>query len=61
MRAVVCRALTGIDGLALEELPDPGHPGPRQVRIRIAAAGLNYADLLVSAGKYQVKHAPPKW
>lgn len=59
MRAVVCRALTGIDGLALEELPDPGHPGPRQVRIRIAAAGLNYADLLVTAGKYQVKHAPP--
>jgi NADPH2:quinone reductase len=59
MRAIVCRDLTGIDGLALEELPDPGHPGTGQVRIRIAAAGLNYADLLVTAGKYQVKHAPP--
>jgi len=59
MKAVVCRDLTGIDGLALEELPDPGSPGPGQVRLRIAAAGLNYADLLVTAGKYQVKHQPP--
>jgi NADPH2:quinone reductase len=59
MRAVVCRQLSGIDGLALEERPDPGAPGPAQVRIRIAAAGLNYADLLVTSGKYQVKHEPP--
>ncbi|HEU4827091.1 MAG TPA: NADPH:quinone oxidoreductase family protein, partial [Dongiaceae bacterium] len=59
MRAVVCRQLSGIDGLALEERPDPGAPGPAQVRIRIAAAGLNYADLLVTTGKYQVKHEPP--
>src|SRR5690348_7117020 len=59
MRAIVCNALTGIDGLALADLPDPGHPGPGQVRIRIAAAGLNYADLLVTTGKYQVKHEPP--
>jgi NADPH2:quinone reductase len=59
MKAVVCRDLSGIDGLALEELPDPGSPGPGQVRLRIAAAGLNYADLLVTAGKYQVKHQPP--
>jgi len=59
MRAIVCNALTGIDGLVLEERPDPGAPGPGQVRIRIAAAGLNYADLLVTAGKYQVKQDPP--
>ena len=59
MRAIVCSALTGIDGLALEERPDPGPPGPAQVRVRIAAAGLNYADLLVTTGKYQVKHEPP--
>jgi NADPH2:quinone reductase len=59
MRAVVCSALTGVDGLALEDRPDPGAPGPGEVRIRIAAAGLNYADLLVTTGKYQVKHEPP--
>lgn len=59
MRAIVCRELRGLDGLHLEDAPDPGRPGPGQVRIRIAAAGLNFADLLVSAGKYQVKHQPP--
>ena len=59
MRAIVCSALTGLDGLALGERPDPGAPGPGAVRIRIAAAGLNYADLLVTQGKYQVKHEPP--
>ena len=59
MRAVVCNALAGVDGLALEDRPDPGAPGPGEVRIRIAAAGLNYADLLVTTGKYQVKHEPP--
>ena len=26
--AVVCNALTGLDGLALEQRPDPGAPGP---------------------------------
>ena len=59
MRAVVCSALAGLDGLALEQRPDPGAPGAGEVRIRIAAAGLNYADLLVTQGKYQVKHEPP--
>jgi NADPH2:quinone reductase len=59
MQAIVCNALTGLDGLALEQRPDPGAPGPGEVRIQIAAAGLNYADLLVTQGKYQVKHAPP--
>jgi len=48
MQAVVCNTLTGLDGLALEQRPDPGAPGPGAVRIRIAAAGLNYADLLVT-------------
>ena len=59
MRAIVCSTLAGLDGLALGEQPDPGAPGTGAVRIRIAAAGLNYADLLVTQGKYQVKHAPP--
>ena len=39
--------------------PIPARPAPARSRIRIAAAGLNYADLLVTQGKYQVKHAPP--
>jgi NADPH2:quinone reductase len=59
MRAILCRELSGLDGLHLADLPDPGQPGPGQVRVRIEAAGLNFADLLVTAGKYQVKHEPP--
>ncbi len=59
MRAILCRELSGLDGLHLAELPDPGAPGDGQVRIRSAAAGLNFADLLISAGKYQVKLQPP--
>jgi NADPH:quinone reductase len=52
MLAVVCRALTGLDGLSIEELPVP-EPGPGEVRIRVRAAGLNFADTLIVKGQYQ--------
>jgi NADPH2:quinone reductase len=52
VRAVVCRELGPIAGLAVEELPSPA-PGPREVVIRTEAAGLNYADALLVQGKYQ--------
>ena len=56
MLAVVCRALSGLDGLAIEELPAP-EPGPGEVRIRVRAAGLNFADTLIVKGQYQER--PP--
>jgi len=56
MLAVVCRELTGLDGLRVEELPAP-EPGPGQVRIRVRAAGLNFADTLIVKGQYQER--PP--
>ena len=56
MLAVVCRALTGLDGLGIEELPAP-EPGPDEVRIRVQAAGLNFADTLIVKGQYQER--PP--
>jgi len=37
--------------LALVEMPEP-KPGPGQVLIKVAAAGLNNADLLQARGKY---------
>ncbi|TCP62957.1 NADPH2:quinone reductase [Rhodovulum bhavnagarense] len=40
----------------LVETPTP-IPGPREVRLRIAACGLNFADLLMIEGKYQER--PP--
>ncbi len=38
--------------------PDPV-PGPGQVLLRIAACGLNFADLLMAKGTYQDTPAPP--
>jgi NADPH2:quinone reductase len=40
------------------ELPKPA-PGPGEVLIAIAAAGVNFADTLLVAGKYQEKPAFP--
>ena len=46
MKAVV---LTG-EGLALHELPVP-EPKPNEVLVKVAASGLNRADLIMAAGK----------
>lgn len=54
MRAVVCRSWEGIDGLTVEDMPPPPMV-PDGVRIKVGAAGLNFADTLMTAGKYQVK------
>jgi NADPH2:quinone reductase len=56
MRAVVCREFAPLARLEVAELPDPS-PGPREVVVRVAAAGLNYADALLAQGKYQAR--PP--
>src|SRR5690606_29122462 len=34
---------------------DPGQPGPGEVRYAIYAAAVNFVDVLVAGGKYQVK------
>jgi NADPH:quinone reductase len=56
MRAMICSALGG--PLALADVPAPALP-PGGVRIKVAAAGVNFADTLLMAGKYQEKLAPP--
>lgn len=56
MRAVVCRELGGLDQLTLGELPEPS-PGMGEVLVKVTAAGLNFADLLMIKGQYQEK--PP--
>jgi len=50
MKAVVVRAPGGLDNLELRELPDPGQPGPGQIRVALHASSLNYHDLLVAKG-----------
>ena len=51
MKAIRIHRPGEIDGLQMEELPEP-KPGPGQVRVRIRAASLNYRDLLVVKGLY---------
>ena len=43
---------------ALMQIDRPD-PGPGQIRVRIAACGLNFADLLMLKGQYQDTPAPP--
>ena len=46
------------DNLALREVALP-EPGPEQIRIRVDATDLNFADILQCQGSYQVKLALP--
>ncbi len=58
MKALVCREFGPPEKLVLEDLPSPA-PGPGEVRVDLRAAGLNFPDLLVISGQYQVRTAPP--
>ena len=58
MRAVVCTTLGPPDLLALEDVPAPA-PGAEEVRIRVHACGVNFPDVLMVAGKYQVQPPMP--
>jgi NADPH2:quinone reductase len=58
MKAVVCKAWGLPDSLVVEELPAPA-AGPGEVVIDVKAAGVNFPDVLIIQGKYQVKPALP--
>lgn len=58
MKAVICKQLGGPELLKLEEVPDP-KPGPRELRIAVAGAGVNFPDVLIIQGKYQLRAEPP--
>jgi len=58
MRALVCKELGPADKLVIQEVPDPV-AGPGEVLVRVHAAGINFPDLLVIQGLYQVKVEPP--
>jgi NADPH:quinone reductase-like Zn-dependent oxidoreductase len=50
MKAAVLRAPGGLDRIEVQDIPDPGQPGPGQIRIALHATSLNYHDLLVANG-----------
>jgi len=58
MKALVCREYGAPESLSLEEMPDPV-AAAGEVVVEIAAAGMNFPDVLSIAGKYQVKTPPP--
>lgn len=58
MRAMICHALEEQARLELRELPPPALSADG-VRIEVASAGLNFADGLMLAGRYQEKVEPP--
>ncbi len=58
MRAIICREFNGPAGLTCEEVGPPKLE-PGSVRIAVEAAGVNFADTLIVAGRYQVKPALP--
>jgi NADPH:quinone reductase-like Zn-dependent oxidoreductase len=58
MRAVWITRPGGPSALAVRETADP-EPGPGQVRIRVSAAGLNFADVMAAQGLYPDAPKPP--
>jgi NADPH:quinone reductase-like Zn-dependent oxidoreductase len=58
MRAVVITGHGGVDKLRGDERPDPVC-GPGEVRIEVAAAGVNFADVMARQGLYPDAPKPP--
>jgi NADPH2:quinone reductase len=58
MHAVMCREWGGPEKLGVEDIPSPALRDGA-VRIKVHAAGVNFADLLLVAGQYQEKPAFP--
>jgi NADPH:quinone reductase-like Zn-dependent oxidoreductase len=51
MKQVYITGIGGTDKLQLREAPDP-QPGAGEVRIRVRASGVNFADILARKGMY---------
>src|SRR6202042_2105745 len=58
MRAVVCRSYGPPEDLVVDDVADPT-PGPGQLLVRVHAAAVNFPDVLLIAGKYQIKMPVP--
>ena len=58
MKVMLCREYGTPEDLELTELPDPT-PGPGEVVVGVRAAAVNFPDVLLISGGYQVKVPPP--
>ncbi len=57
MKAVLCEKLGRPQDLVVREIDPPASPGQGQIRVRLEARGLSFADVLMVGGGYHVK--PP--
>ena len=58
MKAVVCREYGPPETLQIDEIADPT-PQPGQAVVRVRAASVNFPDVLMLSGAYQVRLPPP--
>src|ERR1700704_2432022 len=58
MKALVIARLGGSEALALEDVPEPS-PQPGHRIVRVAAGGVNFADIMTTTGGYPGTPAPP--
>ncbi|MTE00287.1 zinc-binding dehydrogenase [Paracoccus sp. YIM 132242] len=58
MKAMVCKAFGGLEDLSPGILREP-KSGPGEILIGVRAAGVNFPDVLILRGAYQVRPAPP--
>lgn len=58
MRAAVCSAFGPPEVVRIEDVPAP-EIGAAQARVRVRAAALNFPDVLLVAGRYQIPVATP--
>jgi NADPH:quinone reductase len=58
MRALICDRYEGIDALTVGEVPAP-EPEDGQTLVEVEAASVNFADVLIVAGQYQLKPELP--
>lgn len=54
MRAAVIDGYGGVEKLEVREVPDPGAPGPGQVRVRVRASSMNPIDWKLRRGSYRL-------
>ncbi|MGM4923304.1 NADPH:quinone oxidoreductase family protein [Tardiphaga sp. 804_B3_N1_9] len=57
-KAIVCRELGAPESLRLEQFESKALK-PGQVRVAVRAAGINFPDILMAAGEYQLKPELP--
>ena len=58
MQALVITRLSGPGGIAVQDVPEPT-PKAGQTVVRVAAGGMNFADLMTTKGGYPGTPQPP--